>query len=85
LWTFSRVVGVEPTNNTAERSLRHAVQWRESSYGTQGESGRRFVSHILTIVATCRQQGRNVLEFLTQCCQAHLNQKAPPSLLPQTG
>jgi transposase len=25
LWTFVRVEGIEPTNNEAERSLRHAV------------------------------------------------------------
>jgi transposase len=25
LWTFVRVEGVEPTNNAAERALRHAV------------------------------------------------------------
>src|SRR5262249_49443646 len=33
LWTFLRVAGVEPTNNAAERALRHAVLWRKSSYG----------------------------------------------------
>src|SRR6266545_2527259 len=33
LWTFSRVEGVEPTNNTAERALRPAVLWRKGSFG----------------------------------------------------
>jgi hypothetical protein len=28
LWAFTRVTGVEPTNNAAERSLRRAVLWR---------------------------------------------------------
>jgi transposase len=82
LWTFARHADIEPTNNEAERALRHAVQWRKTSYGTQGETGRRFVQNVLTIVATCRQQGRNVLEFLTACCQARLDHTAPPSLLP---
>jgi transposase len=27
LWTFVQVEGVEPTNNTAERSLRPGVLW----------------------------------------------------------
>ena len=27
LWTFVQVEGVEPTNNTAERSIRPGVQW----------------------------------------------------------
>ncbi len=82
LWTFARVEGVEPTNNAAERALRHAVQWRRASYGTDSEAGGRFVGNILSVVATCRQQGRNVLEFLTACCQATLHGSAAPSLLP---
>jgi transposase len=84
LWTFVRVEGVEPTNNAAERALRHAVQWRKTSYGTDSAGGSRFVEHILTVVTTCRQQKRNVLAYLTACCQAHYAGTAPPSLLPQT-
>jgi transposase len=83
LWTFVRVEGIEPTNNAAERALRHAVMWRKTSYGTDSEAGSRFVGNILSIVATCRQQGRNVLEFLTQCCQAYIQGAPLPSLLPQ--
>ncbi len=83
LWTFVRVDGVEPTNNAAERALRHAVLWRKSSYGTASAKGSQFVAHILSVVATCRQQGRNVLEFVTACCQAHLQGEPPPTLLPQ--
>jgi transposase len=82
LWTFARVEGVEPTNNAAERALRHAVQWRKTSYGTHGEPGSRFVESILSVVQTCRQQGQNVLEFLTECCRAGLQGCAPP-LLPR--
>ena len=65
LWTFTRVEGLEPTNNAAERSLRRAVLWRKRSFGTQSEAGSRFVERILTVVATLRQQGRSVLEYLT--------------------
>lgn len=83
LWAFLRVEGVEPTNNAAERALRHAVLWRKSSYGTASVKGSQYVASILTVVATCRQQGRNVLEFVTNCCQAHLQDRAAPSLLPQ--
>ena len=82
LWTFVRVEGVEPTNNAAERALRHAVLWRKASHGTESEAGSRFVENILSVVATCRQQGRNVLEFLTDCCRASLEGVAPPCLLP---
>jgi transposase len=85
LWTFLRVEGVEPTNNAAERALRHAVLWRKSSSGTASAKGSRYVASILTVVATCRQQGRNVLEFVTSCCQARLQGRTTPSLLPRAG
>jgi transposase len=83
LWAFAWREGVEPTNNAAERALRHAVLWRKSSQGTDSEAGSRFVENILTIVATCRQQGRNVLECVAECCRAHLRGHGLPSLLPE--
>ena len=70
LWTFMRVAGVEPTNNAAERPLRRAVLWRRKSFGTQSASGGRFVGRILTVVASLRQQGRDVLEYLAGVCLA---------------
>lgn len=82
LWTFARVEGIEPTNNAAERALRHPVLWRKTSYGTASEAGSRFVGNILSVVATCRQQGRNVLEYLTACCQASSQGTRPDSLVP---
>jgi transposase len=82
LWTFTRVDGVEPTNNAVERVFRHPAQWRRSSHGTASAAGSRFVEHILTVVATCRQQGRDVLDYLTACCQAYQHGDPPPSLLP---
>jgi transposase len=78
LWTFVKVPGVEPTNNAAERAVRHAVCWRKTSLGTDSERGSRFVERLLTVVASCPQQERSVLEFLVQ---AVTGQK--PSLLPQ--
>lgn len=53
---------VEPTNNQAERALQRAVIWRRKSFGTQSESGSRFVERILSVVATLRQQRRSVLD-----------------------
>ena len=82
LWNFVWFPGVEPTNNAAERALRHAVIWRRISGGTASESGSRFVERMLTTVATCRQQGRNVLEYLTACCRARIRGSPAPSLLP---
>jgi transposase len=82
LWTFIRVEGVEPTNNDAERALRHGVIYRKLSGGTDSEAGSRFVERMLTVVATCRQQDINVLDYLTRCYQAHLDGQPAPSLLP---
>jgi transposase len=81
LWTFLRVRGIGPTNNAAERALRHAVLWRKSSGGTASEWGSRFVERVLSVAATCRRQGRNVPESLTGCFRAHAVGNSPPSLL----
>jgi transposase len=79
LETFLRVAGVDPTNNAAERALRHAVIWRKTSGGTEGGSGSPFVERMLSVVATCRQQGRHALEYLTACHEAHLLGHPAPS------
>jgi transposase len=81
LYTFAEVEGVEPTNNAAERALRHAVCWRKTSYGTDSTGGSRFVERVLTVLASCRQQGRDVLAFLTDAIRAARNGTAAPSLL----
>lgn len=81
LWTFVSRPGVEPTNNAAERALRHAVLWRKSSFGTDREVGSRFVERILTVVATCRQRGRNILDYLAACHAAARHALPIPSLL----
>jgi transposase len=82
LYTFGSVEGVEPTNNAAERSLRHAVCWRKTSYGTDSAGGSRFVERVLSVVASCRQQGRNVLTFLTDAIQTARAGTTTPSLIP---
>ncbi len=85
LWTFVWHEGVEPTNNSAERALRHAVLWRKGSGGTDSQRGSRFVERVLSVRETCRQQGRSLLGFLVECCRARLEGKAPPTLLPDVG
>jgi len=82
LWTFVRVEGVEPTNNAAERAIRPGVLWRKGSFGTQSAQGSRFVETMLTVVATLKQQHRNVLAYLTDACQAAYAGMPAPSLLP---
>jgi len=81
LWTFVDVEGVEPTNNEAERTERHGVLLRKTSGGTDSPQGSRFVERVLTVVHTCRRQGKKVLDYLSACIQAWRHNRAPPSLL----
>lgn len=82
LWTFVHIPGVEPTNNFAERLVRHGVLWRKVSFGTQSDSGSRFAERIMTVVATLKQQDRNALDFLAEACDAANWNRSAPSLLP---
>jgi len=80
LWTFVAHEGIEPTNNLAERQLRHAVVWRKCSYGTDSTKGSRFEA-VLTVVLTARQQGRNALALLTDYVRADFHHLALPRLV----
>jgi len=82
LWTFTRVVGVDPTNNAAERALRWCVIMRKTSFGTHSEAGSRFIERMLTVTATLKQQKRNVVDYLTEACRCSLQNRRVPSLLP---
>ena len=82
LWTFVDNEGIEPTNNTAERALRPAVIYRKLSFGTQSESGSRFLERILTVSETCRLQNRSIYDYIVSAVRAHFNQQPIPSLLP---
>lgn len=72
---------VEPTNNAAERALRHPVIWKQLSFGTQSAAGSRFVETLLSVVETCRQQRRDTLQFLVEAVEAHFHHRTPPRLI----
>jgi transposase len=82
LWTFVTVPGIEPTNNAAEQAIRPAVLWRKGSFGTQSAAGSLFVTRLLSVAATCRQQERSLLAYLTAVCAAAHAGHPIPSLLP---
>ena len=46
-----------PTNNDAERALRHAVIARRISYGARTDEGSRFYAAGLSVIETCRKRG----------------------------
>ena len=82
LWTFIDVVGVEPTNNLAERVLCKIVIWRKVCFGTWSANGTLYLERVMTVVATCRLQNRSVFHFLHDTIQAQLNNSHAPSLIP---
>lgn len=73
---------VPPTNNAAERALRPFVIWRKLSLHTQAKRGDLFLERILTVIETCRRQGKPVAEYLASVVTAHLAGEPPPSLVP---
>ncbi|MEO5366672.1 MAG: hypothetical protein H7831_10020 [Magnetococcus sp. WYHC-3] len=53
-----------------------------SSCPKSGVHHSRFAERIMTVAATCRQQNRNVPEFLVAALEANHCGTAPPALLP---
>ena len=72
LWVFIYMDGVEPTNNTAERGLRHAVIWRKLSYGSQSEAGEEFVERVMTVAMTLKLRTKNTFEYFVACFKAFI-------------
>lgn len=80
MWTFSKIPGMEPTNNLAERDLRKLVIWRKKSYGTRSSRGKTFVERITTVTQSLRRHGRNVLSFIQEVIISFYLKSAPPFL-----
>ena len=51
------------------------------SFHTQSKRGDLFIERILTVVETCRLQGRHIAQFLRQTLQAHFSNQPKPSLV----
>ena len=81
LFSFIFYEGVEPTNNSAERGIRPAVQWRKICFGNRSDNGAVLTARLLTVTRTCWLQKRNALEFLVEATTAYRSGKAAPSLL----
>jgi transposase len=81
LWRFLDYAGVDPTNNRSEQVLRHAVICRKLSFGTQSQAGSRFVETMLSVIETCQQQGRKILDVISAAVQARQYGQPALSLL----
>ena len=80
-FTFLDQEGVEPTNNSAERALRCAVQWRKISFGSRSAEGEVAVARLLTVARTCQMQGQTPLGYLSAAIRSHRSAQSAPSLL----
>jgi transposase len=80
LWTFTRVAGVEPTNDAAERALRPAVLKRKRSFGCSGADGCRFVERLFSVTHTLRLRQRPILDYLVGALVAHRHGLPAPQL-----
>jgi len=83
LFTFIEHPGVEPTNNRVEQALRIAVQLRKIIFGNRSAQGEVATARLLTVTQTCKMQGRNALEYLTEAIIRYRRRQSAPSLLPQ--
>jgi transposase len=81
LYTFLEQEGVEPTNNSAERTLRTGVQWRKICFGNRSATGELATARLLTVAGTCRVQKLNVLAYLSAAIACHRRHQRPTSLL----
>jgi transposase len=83
-WYFLDHPEVPPDNNRAERSLRLAVTKRKVCGGSRSMEGFAQTAAILSVIQTCRAQGRSALEFLRLALRAaNRTDGAPmPSLIP---
>lgn len=81
LFLFTRYPEVECTNNAAERTLRHIVLWRKTSYGTQSAEGSRFLERAISIWMTLKKQGRQIMPYFLQAYRASYHPGVkPPSI-----
>jgi transposase len=80
LWTFVEHEAVEPTNNRAERGLRHAVIYRKLSQGSRCERGALTTERLLSAAASCRLQSRSLFAYLMEVAGASIRGQPAPAL-----
>jgi len=80
-FTFITTPGIEPTNNLAEQALRFVVIQRKLTQGTRSERGETWCQRIWTIIATCKQQGRSVWQYLYEAIGRHFRGDPPEPII----
>jgi transposase len=71
LLTFTRVAGVPPDNNQAERAIRPHVIIRKRSYQSRSPTGMATHAQLMSLVQTLALQGRAIGETVTSAYLRH--------------
>lgn len=79
---FLTTPGLEPTNNLAEQAIRFVVIDRKVTQGSKSEGGQRWLERIWTILATCSEQDKSLLDVLRMSLDHFFRGERPPPLLP---
>lgn len=69
-----------PTNNQAERALRHAVIARQIGFGTRTREGSLAYSSLLSVIETCRLRNLNPWSFISGAISFARKGITPPSI-----
>ena len=72
-FTFLEHEGVEPTNNRAERALRHIVIKRKVSQQSRGDKSTESYAMQASLFMTARQNGQNYMDYLSDVVEAKIN------------
>ena len=68
-----------PTNNEAERALRHAVIARQIGFGTRTREGSLAYSSLLSVIETCRLRDINPWDYIAEVLAKARQGLAPPT------
>lgn len=79
---FLTTPGLEPTNNVAEQAIRFVVTDRKVTQGSKSKSGQRWPERIWTVMATCSDHDKSLLDVLRSCLDHFFRGERPPPLLP---
>lgn len=81
-WYFLDHPEIPPDNNLAERALRLAVTKRKVSGGSRSMERFQETANHLSVIQTCRFQGRSVMDFFASALRASVGIEPQPSLIP---
>ena len=83
-WYFLKHPQIPPDNNLAERCLRTAVTKRKVCGGSRSLHRFAQTANLLSVIQSCRLQGRSVITFFQEALQATVGHFSRPSLVPQS-